>query len=56
MEYSKFEMIGKFDHEKEIYIGPRSLIDDTKKETGGLISSGQSGYLVITPFKLSDSK
>ena len=56
MEYRKFELTGTFEHDKEIYIGPRPLMGAEKKETGGLISSGQSGYLVITPFKLSDSE
>ena len=56
MEYHKVELFGTFEHDKEIYIGPRSLIGDEKNETGGLLSSGQSGYQVITPFKLSDSK
>ena len=56
MDYRKFELTGTFDHDKEVYLGPRSLIDPEKKETGGLISSGQTGFLVVTPFKLSDSK
>lgn len=56
MEYRKFELTGTFDHDKEIFIGPRSLLGAEKKETGGLLSSGQTGFLVITPFKLSNSE
>nr|CAH0101576.1 unnamed protein product [Daphnia galeata] len=55
MEYRKFVLHGTFEHDKEVYIGPRSLVGNEKNETGGMLSSGQSGYLVITPFKLSNS-
>ena len=68
MEYRKVILKGKFLHDKELYIGPRSLISDGSgassdsgpKASGilssGLMSSSQSGYFVITPFKLADSK
>ena len=57
MEYQKVELVGRFIHDKEMYIGLRSLVSDGKHgEGGGLISSAQSGYCVVTPFKLSDSK
>lgn len=57
MEYQKVELIGTFLHDKEMYIGLRSQVADGKHEGGGgLISSSQSGYCVITPFKLSNSK
>jgi len=56
MEYRKFELTGTFQHDKEVFIGPRSPIEDKNAPpTGGLISSGQSGYHVVTPFKLSGS-
>lgn len=55
-EYQKFELCGTFQHDKEVYIGPRSMIGDEKNEPSGMLSSGQSGYQVVTPFKLSDSK
>ena len=57
MEYQKVELIGTFLHDEEMYIGLRSQVADGKHEGGGgLISSSQSGYCVITPFKLSNSK
>lgn len=58
MEYHPVIVKGYFLHDKEIYIGPRSLLKDGDGSGGGgLISRGQStnsGYLVVTPFKLSD--
>ena len=59
-------MRGKFDHSKEIYVGPRSLNEEketvvTKTKlpdnTGGIISvkNKNVGYHVITPFKLENS-
>lgn len=59
LEYKNVIVKGKFDHEKEIYISPRTkLIDgDTSKESGGLISSSaNTGLNVITPFHVADSK
>lgn len=56
LEYRKVTLCGTFDHNREILLGPRPLMvsGDIKTEGSGLISSGQSGYLVITPFKLAD--
>jgi len=56
LEYRKVILCGTFDHRKEILMGPRPLMvsGDIKQEGSGLISTGQSGYLVITPFKLAD--
>ncbi len=56
MEYRRFELVGTFEHDKEIYIGPRSLANDRKHEGGGMISSTQTGFQVVTPFRLSNSK
>ncbi|XP_074598457.1 surfeit locus protein 1 isoform X2 [Brevipalpus obovatus] len=50
-EYQKVKIKGRFDHSKEQLLGPRPLI---KKEGFNLISAGDNGYLVVTPFKLSD--
>ena len=36
MEYRKFVLHGTFEHDKEVYIGPRSLIGNEKNETGGI--------------------
>jgi len=56
LEYRKVTLIGTFDHSREIFMGPRPLMvsGDVKQQGSGLISSGRSGYLVITPFKLAD--
>ncbi|XP_076057111.1 surfeit locus protein 1 [Oratosquilla oratoria] len=55
--YRRVKLIGTFDHSREIYMGPRPLLvaGDVDQSGGGLISSGQSGYLVITPFKLANT-
>lgn len=58
LEYRKVKLCGHFDHDKEIYYGPRPLITDGSVASSELISkSGQRlyGYLVITPFVLSDT-
>lgn len=56
LEYRRVKMIGTFDHNREILLGPRpALVEGDVSQSGsGLISSGQSGFLVITPFKLAD--
>ncbi|KAK8738640.1 hypothetical protein OTU49_003985 [Cherax quadricarinatus] len=56
LEYQQVRLTGNFDHSKEIFLGPRPLLvgGDVHEAGSGLISSGQSGYLVITPFKLID--
>lgn len=56
LEYRKVKITGSFDHSKEVFIGPRPLMisGDVQQSGSGLISSGQSGYLVITPFKLAE--
>lgn len=54
MEYQTVKLRGEFIHDKEMYIGPRSLIesDDSKQKKGVLAGAPKSGYLVVTPFKL----
>uniref|UniRef100_A0A8D8RZY0 SURF1-like protein n=1 Tax=Cacopsylla melanoneura TaxID=428564 RepID=A0A8D8RZY0_9HEMI len=58
LEYRRARVKGRFDHSREMYLGPRSFLkggDSTS--TGGLMSpgaGGKSGYYVITPFILSD--
>uniref|UniRef100_A0A224Z9F6 SURF1-like protein n=1 Tax=Rhipicephalus zambeziensis TaxID=60191 RepID=A0A224Z9F6_9ACAR len=61
MEYRQVRVTGTFDHEREMYVGPRSCIkqeedsEGSQKRRGGIISApGQAGYLVITPFKPKD--
>lgn len=57
-EYYRLKVKGKFLYEKEILIGPRSLIvnGEAVSEKGGGIFSRKAGtgYFVITPFKLED--
>lgn len=56
MEYQKVRVRGHFDHSKELYIGPRTLLTPDE-EVGSLVSSqSKSGNLVITPFHLTDRK
>lgn len=57
MEYCPVKVRGTFMHDKELYMGPRSLLKKGEATTsGGLISQndGGIGYHVITPFKLED--
>ncbi|XP_042870238.1 surfeit locus protein 1-like [Penaeus japonicus] len=56
LEYQRVKLKGTFDHSREVFLGPRPLMigGDINTQGSGLISSGQSGYLVITPFKLAD--
>jgi len=49
LEYRRVRVKGTFDHTKEMYIGPKSCIVD-----GKFPDQGEMGYLVITPFQLSD--
>lgn len=56
LEYQRVKLTGTFDHSREVFLGPRPLMvgGDIDTQGSGLISSGQSGYLVVTPFKLAD--
>ncbi|XP_047040599.1 surfeit locus protein 1 [Helicoverpa zea] len=60
MEYTPVKVKGKFLHDREILIGPRALIeqDSPIPRTGSLVSDPKrnQGWLVITPFMLSDTK
>lgn len=53
-------MKGTFLHDKELYMGPRTLLQHGNASTeSALVSNNQTktqGYLVITPFKLSGRK
>lgn len=56
-EYTKVRVRGTFEHDKELFIGPRSPI--TNVETAGGLASDSSaarnlGVMVVTPFKLAD--
>ncbi|CAK1554098.1 unnamed protein product [Leptosia nina] len=58
MEYKSVKVKGKFLHDKEILIGPRSLVEnEVLPRTGSLVSDPKKnqGWLVVTPFKLSET-
>ncbi|XP_017776077.1 PREDICTED: surfeit locus protein 1 [Nicrophorus vespilloides] len=57
LEYYPVHVKGHFLHDKELYMGPRTLLaKGDASTTSGLMSKNQmsQGYLVITPFKLAD--
>lgn len=57
MEYQTVTIRGQFLHDKELIMGPRSLIkpDDVAAQGGGVFTQqNSSGYLIVTPFKLED--
>ncbi|XP_071443539.1 SURF1-like protein isoform X2 [Hetaerina americana] len=61
MEYCPVKVRGTFIHEKELLMGPRSFIESADKTIAGesptfAATKGQVGWLVITPFQLSDRK
>ena len=58
VEYQRVSFRGQFDHSGEILLGPKSFIDNRGGSVGGGIISAKGdrvGYLVITPFVLSES-
>ncbi|KAK5639076.1 hypothetical protein RI129_011568 [Pyrocoelia pectoralis] len=55
LEFYPVHVRGQFDHSKELYIGPRSLLhhgDAVSSSSLFTTDSKAQGYLVITPFKL----
>lgn len=52
LEYRPVKVRGYFDHTKELYVLPRSLVDPEKeaRDAGRLMSNPESGANVITPF------
>lgn len=60
LDYRKVRVRGEYDHAGEMYLGPRSLLLDGKSAyQGKLVSTSannSSGFLVVTPFILSDTK
>jgi len=58
LELRPVHVRGSYDHGRELYIGPRSKIVQTGEEElgrSGLLSTGQTGVQVVTPFRLADS-
>jgi surfeit locus 1 family protein len=58
LEYRPVVVRGEFDHSKEMYLMPRSMVKNDEKERaggGGVISDpSRTGAWVVTPFKLLD--
>lgn len=57
MEYQPVKVRGRFLHDQEIVLGPRSIVNKSSQVgKGGLMTQQDktTGYLIITPFKLAD--
>ncbi|XP_032979843.1 surfeit locus protein 1 isoform X1 [Rhinolophus ferrumequinum] len=56
LEYRPVKVRGHFDHSKELYMMPRTMVDPVREaqEAGRLSSSVQSGAYVVTPFHCTD--
>ncbi|KAK2499365.1 hypothetical protein MC885_007084 [Smutsia gigantea] len=53
LEYRPVKVRGHFDHSKELYVMPRTMVDPARG--AGRLSSAESGAHVITPFHCTDS-
>ncbi|XP_013362149.1 PREDICTED: surfeit locus protein 1 isoform X2 [Chinchilla lanigera] len=53
LEYRPVKVKGHFDHSKELYIMPRTMVDPAR-EAGRISSSTESGAFVVTPFHCTD--
>lgn len=58
MEYRPIRVTGKFLHNRELLMGPRSLITPKDEHKGGLLTQQDTsiGYLIITPFQLDNTE
>ncbi|KAM4876498.1 surfeit locus protein 1 [Thomomys bottae] len=56
LEYRPVRVRGHFDHAKELYMMPRTMVDPAREaqEAGRLSSSAESGAYVVTPFHCTD--
>ena len=58
LEYHAIHVRGHYLHDKELYMGPRTLLEKgdaaTTSQLMGQAQGKSRGYLVITPFKLAD--
>ncbi|VEN53388.1 unnamed protein product [Callosobruchus maculatus] len=58
LDYMPVRVKGEFLHDKEVYLGPRSLLSNGDASTKSSLLSSKTntnqGYLVITPLKLKD--
>lgn len=58
LEYRKVVVHGTFDHSKELFLGPKPCLVNGEAHGSDLMSKsgkGSYGYLIVTPFILSDS-
>uniref|UniRef100_A0A8C6QR70 SURF1-like protein n=1 Tax=Nannospalax galili TaxID=1026970 RepID=A0A8C6QR70_NANGA len=55
LEYRPVKVRGHFDHSKELYMMPRTMVDPAReaREAGRISSSTETGAYVITPFHCS---
>ncbi|XP_057588583.1 surfeit locus protein 1-like [Hippopotamus amphibius kiboko] len=56
LEYRPVKVRGHFDHSKELYMMPRTMVDPAReaREAGRLSSVAESGAYVVTPFCCTD--
>lgn len=56
LEYRPVKVRGHFDHSKELYILPRSLVEPEREARAAmrLVSHPENGANVITPFYCTD--
>ncbi|KAM4850411.1 surfeit locus protein 1 isoform X2 [Urocitellus parryii] len=56
LEYRPVKVRGRFDHSKELYMMPRTMVDPAReaREAGRISSSTESGAYVVTPFHCTD--
>ncbi|XP_027798122.2 surfeit locus protein 1 isoform X2 [Marmota flaviventris] len=56
LEYRPVKVRGRFDHSKELYMMPRTMVDPAReaREAGRISSSTESGAYVVTPFLCTD--
>ncbi|XP_055267822.1 surfeit locus protein 1-like [Moschus berezovskii] len=53
LEYRPVKGRGHFDHSKELYMMPRTMVDPAR-EAGRLSSAAESGAYVVTPFHCTE--
>ncbi|XP_055255914.1 surfeit locus protein 1 [Moschus berezovskii] len=56
LEYRPVKVRGHFDHSKELYMMPRTMVDPAReaREAGRLSSVAESGAYVVTPFHCTE--
>ncbi|XP_036039225.1 surfeit locus protein 1 isoform X2 [Onychomys torridus] len=56
LEYRPVKVRGHFDHSKELYMMPRTMVDPAReaRDAGRISSSTENGAYVVTPFHCSD--